>query len=242
MTTKESRKSLRRIGVAIMRLMSFLVRISTMTKPMPHMLPDMSVSPTSPGTRKSMYRAPGSVTCCSAMGVGSLRPSARCRWSSTRKRAMRASGRVASKRYVRGSPGMTTRTTLPLRRSRLAPSASSTFACTSFPSSAARTCSALAPSSMATFTASGGRLRKAMPRATARMMGKPKVQKTALGSRKKRRRRATDSSTSADLTRPSGRRPAFDRISVTQSPPRQRDEHVFQRRVARREALELLPS
>ena len=52
--TNESRKSLRRIGVASMRLTSCLVRISTMTYPMPHMLLDIRFMPTRPGTRKSM--------------------------------------------------------------------------------------------------------------------------------------------------------------------------------------------
>ena len=57
------------------------------------------------------------------------------------------------------------------------------------------------PATTATRTGSGGLLRKAMPRATARMTGKPKVQKSALGSRKKRRKRASVSSTSAERSR-----------------------------------------
>ena len=53
-STNESRKSVRRIGVASIRFTSFFVRISTMRYPIPHMLLDIRLSPTSPGIRKSM--------------------------------------------------------------------------------------------------------------------------------------------------------------------------------------------
>ena len=54
MMTNDRRKSLRRIGVASIRLTSFFVRISTMRYPMPHMLLDIRLRPTRPGIRKSM--------------------------------------------------------------------------------------------------------------------------------------------------------------------------------------------
>ena len=52
MKTNDRRKSLLRMGVASMRFTSFFARSSTMTYPIPHMLLDMSVNPTSPGIRK----------------------------------------------------------------------------------------------------------------------------------------------------------------------------------------------
>ena len=82
--------------VASMRFTSFFERISTMRYPMPHMLLDMTLRPSRPGMRKSMYRAPGCVTLSSVVGVGWMRPSRRCNRSSTTSRARRPSGRVSS--------------------------------------------------------------------------------------------------------------------------------------------------
>src|SRR4051794_19252681 len=79
--------------------------------------------------------------------------------------------------------------------------------------------------SMPMSTGSGGRLRKAMPSAMASTTGKPKVQKMALGSRKKLRQRVSVSCQSGLLT---------------ELPPRQGDEHVFEGRVMRRQALQRL--
>src|SRR5580658_7072431 len=82
------------------------------------------------------------------------------------------------------------------------------------------------PASTAIRTASGGRLRNAMPSANDRMIGNPNVQNTALGSRKKSRSRTSVSSTIAA------------RGSVTQASSGERDEDVLEGRVARGEALE----
>ena len=49
-----ARKSVRRIGVAISRLRSLRERISTSTKPTPHIPPLMMFMPSMPGIRKSM--------------------------------------------------------------------------------------------------------------------------------------------------------------------------------------------
>jgi hypothetical protein len=57
------RKSLRRIGVARNRFSSFRTRISTMTKPTPHMPPPISPMPIMPGSKKSMYRDPACSKC-----------------------------------------------------------------------------------------------------------------------------------------------------------------------------------
>src|SRR5580700_8944049 len=124
-----------------------------------------------------------------------------------------------------------TRTTLPDRSSRCASSASTMDAVTSLPcagASSASVRSAAGPDSMAIRTDSGGRLRKAMPSANDRITGNPKVQKSALGSLKKRRRRTRVSSTRADLG------------SVTKAPPGERDEDVLEGGVARGKALEAL--
>ena len=70
---------------------------------------------------------------------------------------------------------------------------------------------------------SGGRLRKAMPSATVRINGKPKVQKTAPGSRKKSRMRDE-----RQLEEGSAARRPF-----AQLPAGEVDEHVLERRPAR---------
>ena len=54
------RKSVLRIGVARKRLSTLRMRMSTVTKPTPHSPPPIRLMPTRPGTRKSMYRPPGS--------------------------------------------------------------------------------------------------------------------------------------------------------------------------------------
>src|SRR5580692_9329533 len=81
-----------------------------------------------------------------------------------------------------------------------------------------------------------------MPSATARTSGKPNVQNTALGSRKKRRRRASVSSASADRrvdTR--GTSTSDPRGLVTQASAGHGHEDVLERGMAGRQPLELLP-
>ena len=48
------------IGVARNRFSSLRIRMSTVTNPTPHIPPPIKLMPNKPGTRKSMYRPPGS--------------------------------------------------------------------------------------------------------------------------------------------------------------------------------------
>src|ERR1700690_4206666 len=122
-----------------------------------------------------------------------------------------------------------TSATLPDRSSLPAVATSSIFAFTRGDAICARTRSAPGPASMATAAGSGGRLRNAIPRATVSRSGKPKAQKTVLGSRKNTRRRAMVSSRRGE------------RGSVTEPPSGVRHEDIFQRRVPCREAFEVKP-
>src|ERR1700737_1312268 len=71
----------------------------------------------------------------------------------------------------------------------------------------------------ATCSTSAGRLRKAMLRPTESNIGKAKIQKTASGSRKKRRNRTTVS----------WNRELWDSLLIAQIPPSERNEDIFQR-------------
>ena len=66
---------------------------------MPHMPVPIRFIPSKPGTRKSTYREPGSVTCAFPAVNASPRPAACCKAASTAKRAARLSGWVGSYQY-----------------------------------------------------------------------------------------------------------------------------------------------
>src|SRR5277367_6067396 len=72
----------------------------------------------------------------------------------------------------------------------------------------------------ATCSTSAGRLRKAMLSPTESRIGKTNIQKTASGSREKRRKRVEVSWK---------REPSLN-LLIAQVPPRERDKNVFQRR------------
>src|SRR5574342_199068 len=100
------------------------------------------------------------------------------------------------------------------------------------PARAESTASAPSPASTAAATGSGGRARKAIPRAMVSRMGKPKVQKTDEGSRKKM-------STRARVRR--HRELIQKRRSLTELPPGEGQEHVVERGLVRGEARQRRP-
>ncbi len=209
---------------------SFFVRISTMRYPIPHMLLDMRLSPTSPGIEEiDVTRAViGHVLVGHRQRIGTARSALQpvvddgAGEPPFGARLVVAVGDAAR-------PGTTTSGTLPARSSSRADAGSRTSARIPGDESAASVASARGPSSMSTRTGSGGLLRKAIPSATDRSTGKPNVQNTALGSRMKSRKRASVSSMRAE-------RGFF--ASVTQASSGEGHEHVLERRVTRREALE----
>src|SRR5512147_1327571 len=87
------------------------------------------------------------------------------------------------------------------------------------PARAESTASAPSPASTAAATGSGGRARKAIPRAMVSRMGKPKVQKTAEGSRKKMSTRARVRRHSELIQKPR---------SLTELPPGEGHEDVVE--------------
>jgi small GTP-binding protein len=117
-------------------------------------------------------------------------------------------------------------------------------------SSAARRAAATGESSMPTGSGSGGRLRKATPRAIARRTGNRKTQKIASGSRRNSRRRAKVSCTSGEESGPRARQlfmpPPLagasahaDRRATLERPPGQGDEEILEGRVVRSQATNL---
>src|SRR5215218_6679307 len=190
-----------------------------------------------------MYREPFSRTFCSEADTGSRRPAARCTASSTRKRAVRPSGRVSSNEYstLPAPRVVATSASSPVRSARCASSASSTRTCKppARPSRAATESASGVPRTTPTVSTSAGLFRNAIPRPIARTTGKKKVQNTASGSRTNSRKR-TSVSCASDCAVHGNRARLTSRIA--QLPPRERYEHVLECRRMRHQLVEREPA
>ena len=137
---------------------------------------------------------------------------------------------------MKGSPGRaggtSTTATWPERKAALAAASSSGRTCTPPEASASRACT-VTPGNAPTTTGSGPFTRKAIPSATERSTGNPKVQNSAPGSRIISRKRIRVSCTTG-----CGRCGSV----IAQSPPGKRNEHVFQRGLACPQAQQVLPA